>query len=204
MLWYNTVSRGCIAQFHFPSFFTKPCNTPRRYFPSCDPISHLAQSRVSRHCIFIALYMYYTQVSKEMYHFFIAMLTEIHSIKINHIWTLILNLKHIWKSKGLLLSKRRKMWWSRKRSTFPNITETARREPPRKAACSEHCNGSSFNLSGGLCNHRTGFCPCRASSPKDKQFLWFLKNDLLRLYCILLLFVSSKSLFFKMYLVRRT
>ena len=46
-------------------------------------------------------------------------------------------MKHIWKIKGLLLSKRRKIQWNRKRSFFNN-NKNARWEPPQKAAYSEH------------------------------------------------------------------
>ena len=46
-------------------------------------------------------------------------------------------MKHIWKIKGLLLPKRRKMRWNRK-VHFSKITETAHWELLRKAAYSEH------------------------------------------------------------------
>ena len=46
----------------------------------------------------------------------------------------------------------------------------------------------SFNFKGGLCNRFTGYCPYRAQSQGGEQFLWFLKNDLLRFHLILFFF----------------
>ena len=72
--------------------------------------------------------------SKQTYHFFRAMFTEIHWIKINHIWTQInFNTKHIWKRK----QRYAKMWWNCKMPFF-KIKESAHCEPPRKVAYSEY------------------------------------------------------------------
>ena len=49
-------------------------------------------------------------------------------------------------------------------------------------------NSYSFNFKGGLCNCRTGYCPYRAPCPGGEQFLWFLKNYLLRFHLILFFF----------------
>ena len=57
-------------------------------------------------------------------------------------------------------------------------------------------NSYSFNFNGGLRKRRTGFCLLWTPSPRGKQFLWFLKIDLLRLHLIYLLFDWSKLLFF--------
>ena len=43
-------------------------------------------------------------------------------------------------------------------------------------------NSYSSNFNGGLRKRRTGFCLLRSPSPRGKQFLWFLKIDLLRLF----------------------
>ena len=102
------------------------------------------------------------------------------------------------KIKGLLLSKRRKMWWNRKRSSFKN---------PQKCSLRMFTKGRlfrSFDFNGGLCNRCTGYCPCRTPCSGGEQFLWFLKNDLFWFHCIILLFDSSKRLFFEMCLVRST
>ena len=37
-------------------------------------------------------------------------------------------------------------------------------------------NGYSFNCNGGLCNHRTGFCPWQIRSLGGEQHLWFLQK----------------------------
>ena len=48
-------------------------------------------------------------------------------------------------------------------------------------------NSYSFNFNGGLRKCHTAFCLLRTPSPRGKQFLWFLKMDLLRFHCIYLL-----------------
>ena len=63
-------------------------------------------------------------------------------------------------------------------------------------------NSYSLNFHGGLRKRRTGFCLLRAPSPRGKQFLWFLKIDLLRFHRIYLLYDWSKLYFFAMCLLR--
>ena len=63
-------------------------------------------------------------------------------------------------------------------------------------------NSYSFNFNGELRKRRTGYCLFRTPSPRGKQFLWFLKIDLLRFHRIYLLFAWSKLLFFEMCLLR--
>ena len=63
--------------------------------------------------------------SREAYHFFRAALAKFQSIKMNHIWTQISYIYLYFstskkQNKGLLYSKRRNMWWNRKRSVFKN------------------------------------------------------------------------------------
>ena len=53
-------------------------------------------------------------------------------------------------------------------------------------------NSYSFNFNGGLRKRRTGHCLLRTPSPRGKQFLWFLKIDLLRFHRIYLLFHWNK------------
>ena len=61
-------------------------------------------------------------------------------------------------------------------------------------------NSYLFNFNGGLRIRRTGYCLLRTSSPRGKQFLWFLNIDLLRFHRIYLL--SDWSNFFFMCLLR--
>ena len=131
--------------------------------------------------------------SQETYHFFRATLTKIHAIKINNIWTQIsfntLN-KNIWKTQDFLTSKRRKMQLNHERSFFKNH---------RNCSLSVLHGGGLFrtlNFNGGLRKCGMGYCLLRTPSPRGKQFLWFLKIDLLRFNRIYLLFDCSKLLFF--------
>ena len=57
-------------------------------------------------------------------------------------------------------------------------------------------NSYSFNFNGGLRKRRNGFCLLRTLSPRGKQFLWFLKIDLLRFHRIYLLYDWSRLLVF--------
>ena len=57
-------------------------------------------------------------------------------------------------------------------------------------------NSYSFNFNGGLRKHRAGYCLLRTPGPRGKQFLRFLKTDLLRFHGIYLLFDWIKLLFF--------
>ena len=86
----------------------------------------------------------------------------------------------------MLLSKRRNMWW--------NHTNCSLRMS-MKGCLFRTFNSYSLNFNGGLCNCHISFCPEQSLSLGGELFLWFLKNDLLRFYCISLLFDSSKCLF---------
>ena len=112
-------------------------------------------------------------------------------------------MKHIWKIKRLLLPKRRKIRWNPKMSFFKNHRHCSLRTST-KGHLFRTFNSYWFNFNGGLCNRRTGFCLCRAPWAGDKQFLWFLKTDLLWFNPILLLFDSTKHLYLEMCLVRST
>ena len=114
-----------------------------------------------------------------------------------HKQALILLNKNIWKTQDFLVpKKRRKLQLNHERSFFENC---------RNCSPSKHHGGSLFrtfnsyssNFNGGLRKPHTGFCLLRTPSPRCKQFLWFLKIDLLRFHCIYLLFDWSKILFFK-------
>ena len=61
----------------------------------------------------------------------------------------------------------------------------------------------SFNFNGGLRKHRAGYCLLRTPGQRGKQFLRFLKTDLLRFHSIYLLFDWIKLLFFYMCLLRK-
>ena len=63
-------------------------------------------------------------------------------------------------------------------------------------------NSYSFNFNGGLCKHRAGYCLLRTPGPRGKQFLRFLKADVLRFHQIYLLFDWIKLLYFYMCLLR--
>ena len=107
-------------------------------------------------------------------------------------------MKHIWKIKGFLLLKRRKMWWNRKGSFFKNHRNCSLRTSAKGRLF------RTFHFKGGLCNRRTGYCLYRAPCLRAEQILWFLKNDPVRFHLILLFFYSSKRLLFDMWLVRST
>ena len=62
-------------------------------------------------------------------------------------------------------------------------------------------NSYSFNFNGRLRKHRAGYCLLRTPGRRGKQFLWFLKTDLLRFHRFYLLFDWIK-LFFYMCLLR--
>ena len=138
--------------------------------------------------------------SKETYHFF-KKSTKIHAIKINNIWTqtsfnILLN-KNIWKTQDFLASKRKKMRLNHERS-FWKIAETTHRASSTEAAYSEHSIAIHSISMAGYVNavyFYTGYCLLRTPSPRGKQFLWFLKIDLLRFHHIYLLFDWSKLFF---------
>ena len=132
--------------------------------------------------------------SKETYHFFRATLTKIHAIKIN-IWTQIILLnKNIWKTQDFLASKRTKLRLNHERSFFENRRNCSPSEL-HGGGLFRIFNSYSFNFNGWLRKRRTGSL-LWTPSPRGKQFLWFLKIDLLRFHRIYLLFVWSKLLFF--------
>ena len=118
----------------------------------------------------------YTERQKK-HHFSRATLTKTH---------------HIWK-----------MQWNCKRSFLQNHRNCSLRTT-RKGRLFRTFNSYSLNFNGGLCNRPSGFRLCQTLWSGGEQFLWFLKNDLLWFHCMLLLFDSSKHLFFEMCLVRST
>ena len=63
-------------------------------------------------------------------------------------------------------------------------------------------NSYSLNFNGALRKRRTGFCLLRAPSPRGKQFLWFLKIDLLRFIAFTPLWLRVNFCFFAMCLLR--
>ena len=79
-------------------------------------------------------------------------------------------MNHIWKIKGLLLLKRRKIWWNRKGSFFKNHRNCSLRTSAKRRLFRTF-NSYSFNFKGRLCNRRTGYCPCRAPCPGGEQIL---------------------------------
>ena len=106
------------------------------------------------------------------------------------------------------MSKRREMRLNHE-GHFSKIAETAhwassewapRRQPIQNIPYNSY--SYSFNFNGGLRKRRTGFCLLRTPIPKGKQFLWFLKIDLLQFHRIYLLFDWSKLLFFWVCLIR--
>ena len=110
-------------------------------------------------------------------------------------------MKHIWKLEDYFCRKGEKCDEIAK-GHFKKITENAHWEPPRKAAYSEHSIAIHSISKAGHCNRRTGYCPLRAPCPGGEQFLWVLKNDLLRFHLILFFFDLRKRKKFQMCLVR--
>ena len=106
-------------------------------------------------------------------------------------------MKHIWKIKRLLLSKRRKM----QNVIFQKSQKRHARWDPRKATYSEH----SIAFKGGLRNHRTGYCPSRAPRPGGEQFLWFLKTKLTSFdFTLFYSLFDNQTFVFEMCLLRST
>ena len=115
--------------------------------------------------------------SKETYHFFRVTFTEIHCIKINHIWTQIsfntvslLN-ENIWKSQDFLAWKRRKMRLNHERSYFENCRNCSPSElwaSSTEAAYSEHSIAiHSISMAGYVNTIRAIVCfelPAREAS----------------------------------------
>ena len=89
-----------------------------------------------------------------------------------HRWAIVLLMTHIWEIKILLLPKRKKMWWNRKRSLFKNHRNCSLRTST-KGRLFRTFNSYSFNFKGRLCNRRTGYCPYRALCPGGEQSLRF-------------------------------
>ena len=81
----------------------------------------------------------------------------------------------------------RKLPWNRKRSLFKNHIKCSLRTST-KGRLFRTFNSYSLNFKRGLCNRRTDYRPYRAPCPGDEQFLWFLKNCLLRYQLILCFF----------------
>ena len=98
----------------------------------------------------------------------------------------------------MLLSKRRKMRWNFKRSLFKNRRNCLLRTSTKGRLF------RTFNFKGGLCNRRTGYCPCRALCLGGKRFLWILKNDPLRFHLILPFFGLNQRFVFEMCFIRST
>ena len=63
-------------------------------------------------------------------------------------------------------------------------------------------NSYSFNFNGGLRKYRAGYCLLRTPGRRGKQFLRFLKTDLLRFHRFYILCDWIKLLFFYMCLLR--
>ena len=85
----------------------------------------------------------------------------------------------------MILSKTRKMPVNCKRSFLKNHMKLHADNCHKRRCLFSTFNSYSFNVTGGLCNHCTGVCPWRTLRPGVEQFVWFLKNDLVRFYRIL-------------------
>ena len=147
----------------------------------------------------MSYWLYVHWASKETSHFFRVTLTKIHNIKMNHIWTQISysspHEAHLKIQVVAMVKKEKYMRWNCKRSLFKNHRNCSLRTST-KGRLFRTFNSYSFNIKGGLCNRRTGYCSCRAPCPGGEQYLWFLINDLLRFHLILLFFDSIKHVFF--------
>ena len=136
--------------------------------------------------------------SKETYHFFRVTLTKIHSIKINHIWTQISFNTISEKHKIFSLQKGENTVWSRnvifRKSQKLHTERASRRWPIHKI--------QKLFIQFQLRKHSVGYCLLRTPGPRGKQFLRFLKTDLLRFHPIYLLFDWIKLLFFLHLLIK--
>ena len=108
---------------------------------------------------------------------------------------------NIWKTQDFLVSKGRKMRLNHERSFFENRKNCSPSEL-HGGSLFRTFNSYSFNFNGGLRKRCTGLCLLRSPSPRGKQFLWFLKIDLLRFHRIYLLFDWSNLLVFELCLLR--
>ena len=105
--------------------------------------------------------------------------TTLKLITFGHIEAKVL-MKHIlWKIKWMLLSKRRKMRWNRKRSSFKNHRNCSLKTST-KGRLFRTFNSYSFNFNGrfNICNCHTGFVVA--------NFFDFFRNYLLWFHCIFL------------------
>ena len=117
-----------------------------------------------------------------------------------HRYAKVLLMKHIWIIKRLLLPRGRRMWRNCKRSLF-KIHRNCSLRTCTKGRLFRTFNSYSFNFKGGLCNHRTGYCPYRAQSWEASSFCDFWKITSCD-FTYLILFDSSKRKFLEMCLVR--
>ena len=142
----------------------------------------------------------YTERQKK-HHFFRVTLTKIHSITINHIWTQISFNSE--KHRILSLQKGENAVWSHVifRKSQKLLTERALSELYGGGLFIKF-NSYSFNFNGGLRKHRAGYCLLRTPGRRGKQFLRFLKTDLLHFHRFYLLFDWIKLLVFYMCLLK--
>ena len=139
-------------------------------------------------CDYIDLHIHWA--SKETYHFFRAMLTKIHRIKMNHIWTQISygspHDAHL-KNKMVAFVKKEKNAVKLQNVIFSKITETARWEPLRMAAYSEHSIAiHSISKAGYVSTGLVIVCP-ELRARKASSFCDFWKLT----FCDFTLFYSS-------------
>ena len=146
------------------------------------------------------------RASKETYRFFRATLTKIHHIKMNHLWAQIsyspLHEAHL-KNQRVAVVKKEKNVVKLQKVIFQK-SQKQLAENTTKGRLFRTFNSYTFNFKSGLCNRHSGYCPCRAPCPGGKQFMWFLKNDLLQFHLILLFLTRWNVFFFEMCLVRST
>ena len=120
-----------------------------------------------------------------------ATLTKIHCIKINHIWAQI-----SFNTSVIRISEKHKIFSQQKGENAVKSRKVIFRKSQKLLTSELHgiktFKSYSFNFNGGLRKHRMGYCLLRTPSPRGKQFLWFLKTDLLRFHPIYLHFDWSK------------
>ena len=114
---------------------------------------------------------------------------------------------HSWspseKSKGCAFQKG-ETFGEKAKGNFSKITETARWEPPRKPAYSEHSIAIHSISMAGYVISVLGIVRAELCAREASSFCVFWTNDLLRIHIILLFFDLIKRLFFEMCLVRST
>ena len=114
-------------------------------------------------------------------------------------------MKHIWTIKGLLyFSQKGEKCGEIAKGNFSKITQTARWEPPRKSAYSEHSIAIHSISKTGYVTAILAIVRAELRAREASSFCDFWKMTSCNFTFIFLFFDSMKRLFFEMCLVRST